>query len=510
MEKDADESNISSLNSEDEMRSEQQVVKATLYHGKEDNNTHSGSQDLSQLPEKRMRPESEENTDDAEFITVRRNPKRLHRSSLRNYDSGRNSQSEHLQANDYCDVYVTSKEVLPKQIGLAKLLRDENIQGITKILYKNPYKVQIQFENRQYAEKILICEKIKNLGYRCQLAQEVNLSYGIVKNVELEVNEEELIHIFTSEFEIVSVKRLKRSTDEGKWEDCETVRICFKGSVVPTYVEVYGCKFKVESYTFPVAQCSKCWKFGHLQRQCTIKRFVCPKCGGAHANCEVTRFCCVNCKGSHMSFNKTCPVFLKEKDIRHIMSSENCTYKKALYMYLEKSGKEEKAKQSQSKEIYEEERERTIVNNNNNIDIDCSMDAPEFNPSFRDILIKNKEKETPQSKTKNGDQIQRQNKKGNRRGVPETNTYSEVQSSEGEVSKSNNVEYDSKAKKKKTRNISFWEFIKHIKDIMLSSKSFEERINEVFNFFIEKIQNFFKETVKNGEWIKKIIDIFYG
>lgn len=37
-----------------------------------------------------------------------------------------------------------------------------------------------------------------------------------------------------------------------------------------------------------------------------------------------------------MALNKKCPVFLKEKQIRLIMSQENCTYKKALYIYLQK------------------------------------------------------------------------------------------------------------------------------------------------------------------------------
>lgn len=65
-----------------------------------------------------------------------------------------------------------------------------------------------------------------------------------------------------------------------------------------------------------------------------MKKIVCPKCGGPHPNCETTRYVCVNCKGPHMSLDKTCPIFLKEKNIRKIMSQDNCTYRKALRTFL--------------------------------------------------------------------------------------------------------------------------------------------------------------------------------
>lgn len=115
--------------------------------------------------------------------------------------------------------------------------------------------------------------------------------------------------------------------ENSEWRDSETVRFCFKSSILPQYIYGYDCRFKVEPYTFPVNQCSVCWKFGHIARMCPSSKKRCPKCCGEHENCETTKYRCMNCKGDHMAFEKICPVYLKEREIRQIMCEQNCTYK---------------------------------------------------------------------------------------------------------------------------------------------------------------------------------------
>lgn len=289
------------------------------------------------LPEKRVRQESDENEDEGEFITVTRSSKRLNRSTSINKDNGINNADlldNLVPAEEKYEICMTSKEVLPKQMGLAKLLQRENISGVLSVKYKNPYRVLIQFDNDENAEKLCKCTGISDLGYRCQFTQKINLSYGVVKNIDLDVEDNELQEVLSSDCELVSVRRMKRFNGS-QWVNSETIRVCFKGSTLPPYVCGYGCRFKVEPYIFPVTQCSGCWRFGHLIRQCPTKKVICPKCGGLHENCDTTQYQCINCKGSHMALNKKCPSFLKEKQIRLLMSQGNYTYKKALYIYLQ-------------------------------------------------------------------------------------------------------------------------------------------------------------------------------
>ncbi|CAH1647308.1 unnamed protein product [Spodoptera littoralis] len=287
------------------------------------------------MPEKRVREDSEEIIEDEDgFITVRKGSKKQARSFSDNSHSSKGgTKSVQSQGNV---VSITGKDkVLPKQFGLAKLLKSENIINVIKIQYKNAYKAILEFEDREYAEKLLKCQNLLDLGYRCQLVDEISLSYGVVKQIDLNIDVEEIEHSLECDLEVVSVRRLKRLGMSREWVDSESVRLCFKSSTLPPYVSMYGCRFKVEPYMFPVTQCSGCWRFGHLIKSCPTKIIRCPKCGENHSNCDTTNYKCINCKMPHMALEKSCPIFKKEKEIRKIMCERNTTYRKALSAYLE-------------------------------------------------------------------------------------------------------------------------------------------------------------------------------
>jgi hypothetical protein len=139
----------------------------------------------------------------------------------------------------------------------------------------------------------------------------------------------------TDSAKLVSAKRLnKRSTEGTGWSPSECARLCFEGSWLPPYVYVDGLKIKVEPFVFPVTQCSRCWKLGHSAKRCSASEIICPKCGGKHENCNTSVFKCVNCSGKHMALQRVCPIFAKEKRLREIMAEYNCTYRKALQVYV--------------------------------------------------------------------------------------------------------------------------------------------------------------------------------
>ncbi|XP_045542711.1 uncharacterized protein LOC123723607 [Papilio machaon] len=239
-----------------------------------------------------------------------------------------------VQAEEYYEVCISSLQCLPKQIAMAKLLKSNNIQNILQIRYKNPYKVLIKFTNKKDAESLITCKQISELGGNCRLTSECNLCYGVIKGIDLVIEEKEILENLKSSCEIISMKRLKRLDSNGKWIDSETFKVVFKSDKLPPYVYGYGCRFKVDSFHFPVTQCSGCWKFGHQVKFCPNKNIRCPKCGDKHENCLTEAYTCINCKGAHMALDKSCPIFLKEKKIRNIMSRRNVMYREALNIYL--------------------------------------------------------------------------------------------------------------------------------------------------------------------------------
>ncbi|VVC86926.1 unnamed protein product, partial [Leptidea sinapis] len=275
--------------------------------------------------EKRLRSSSDDILEEDGFTTVRsKRAVKIAKKSTRDLSLAGNEQENLPTQDEKIIVAVTGNEILPKQFKFAKILRSENILNITNIRYKSPFKIIIEFEDKKNAQKLIECKKI--VEFRCQLLNEMGLSYGIIRNVDLDICDEEIKGNLESDLEIVSVRRLKRLTIT-EWVESETIRIGFRGSVLPTYVRMDV-----------VTQCSGCWKFGHNIRYCPSRKIICPKCTGYHTNCEITVYKCINCKGKHMALDKSYPVFLKEKNIRIIMRDLNYTYQKALSIYLTENG----------------------------------------------------------------------------------------------------------------------------------------------------------------------------
>lgn len=262
----------------------------------------------------KKREREEESSNDEEWQQV------LRRRSKKRY-------SEDIQ------ISVTSREKFPKQFALAKLMKAQSITGIMRIRFVNPFKLFISFNSEESAEKFIECQDFKVMGWRSQKTWEVGISYGMIRDMDIELKEEDIGKIIKSETEIISVKRLNRRSEEG-WVPCESVRIGFLGAKIPAYICLYDLRIKVEPYIFPTTQCAKCWRFGHVKKLCPSNKLICPKCAKFHENCETTSYKCTNCGGNHMAMAKSCPVYIKERKIRELMSDFNVTYRKALTMYV--------------------------------------------------------------------------------------------------------------------------------------------------------------------------------
>ncbi|CAH2095618.1 unnamed protein product [Euphydryas editha] len=219
---------------------------------------------------------------------------------------------------------VTSKTIFPKQFALAKLFKAKNISNISKVKYINPFKITIEVNNEESADDLINCDHFIEMGWRFQRPFEVGLSYGIIKDIELDITEEDLIKSISCTTEVINVKRLQRKNkDDIGWSDCEKVRVGFKGSSLPTYIYIFDMKVRVEPYVFPVTQCSNCWRYGHTRKMCPSVKSYCPKCGGKHDSCNITVYKCINCNENHMVLDRTCPVYIKERRIRDIMAEFN-------------------------------------------------------------------------------------------------------------------------------------------------------------------------------------------
>ncbi|XP_022825059.1 uncharacterized protein LOC111355417 [Spodoptera litura] len=447
----------------------------------------------STMGEIRLAEKRKEREDD--FITVNRRSKHFVRSDSLEIREITHRESDEVTDISNNEVCITSLENLPKPIAMAKLLRSENIKNILKVKYKGYNKVLILCQRKEDARKLLNCEKLKDMGLRCQLTQDMSVSYAVVKGIDLELSEEELMSIFNSNVEILSVKRLKRLNIEGKWVDCESVRICFKSQRLPEYIYAYDCRFAVEAYVFPVTQCSGCWQFGHIVKYCPSKTILCPKCGGKHENCETKDFKCLNCKGNHFVLDKTCPAFVKEKTIRKIMSEEQITYRRALQRYLEKKEKnrteiphgETVSYMTNSVEFSGKETYSAVLKKTRHQEpIQIQEEIQESDESTPDKVTRFRRKTTKKTKRIN-----------QRRSELPTEQLVEVMDEEKHASQK---EEDKTTKKEKQHKLHFeWKkmWLK-LKSVCMSERNFEEKLLQMLKIIGEEIK-FFLVNILFGE-----------
>lgn len=465
--------------------------------------------------EKRLREDSEEIIEEDDgFTVVNRQAKRILRSNSHNsnYKDNVGSFENNTQQAEYFEVCLTSQTVLPKMIGMAKLLKSQKINDILKIKYKSPYKILITLKNIEETNKILNCQKFTELEFRCQRTDQLSIIYGIVRNIDLEIAEAELVTLFESEADICAVKRLKRLTDDGQWINSEAIRIAFRGTTLPSHIFGYGCRFKVESYLFPVTQCSGCWKYGHMKRFCPTQKIRCPKCGKDHENCEAEKFSCINCKGPHMALHKSCPVYLKERMIRDIMSKNSCSYKIALDIYL--------------KQLKKKGNEATHVN----IEVG-RIPSPStsflHNISYRDALTQQKplineintcmnssasleevnESEESNENSTTSKQHKEKKKKQNKKKKEHTKRYSKEKKPEEQMEKIHKKIGEENPKR--TENLSkLRKFYNKVKVVWLADCSLEQKVEEGIKLLLEEIMGYVTSYFKDWDVVSKLFRLF--
>ncbi|XP_048487203.1 uncharacterized protein LOC125490864 [Plutella xylostella] len=458
------------------------------------------------LTEKRPRPPSDE-ADDEGFSTVqrKRNTKRVARTlSKDNFVEGNEIQSSEKNVV----VVLTAKTILPKQVGMAKFLSSLGVKNILKIKSMGVNKAFITFASRTDAEKLIGSEELVRREYRCHI-DDIRYTYGIVREIDVDMDEKEILNSFSCDsLEIASVRRLNRLNDLGEWVVSESVRFAFKSSSLPPYVQAYGVPFKVESYTFPVTQCSGCWSFGHTLKFCRTKKTRCPKCGDNHQNCDIAIYTCVNCKGPHMALDKCCPIFLKEKKIRSIMSQENVTYKKALNSCIQLN------------------KPMTVTKYVN----DCVADLQQQNPTsdmpvvpvpqsqtttYRDAVLAKVPRESNEDSSQQKTRPKRPTQDNSHKNAGLKEPKEKKKQREVDQSSESSSEVEDKVggeEKQRSLNEERYSWIclmlKKIKDLLLSKSSLQEKIIGVFMVVVEKFSKFITSIFAKGEVTDFFLSLF--
>ncbi|XP_055927007.1 uncharacterized protein LOC129958506 [Argiope bruennichi] len=92
--------------------------------------------------------------------------------------------------------------------------------------------------------------------------------------------------------------------------------LTFHSSKIPEYIKAGYMKLAVRPYIPNPLRCFKCQRFGHSKASCrgSLTCASCAEIGHENSDCTASEKC-FNCKGSHMSFSRSCPSWILEKEV---------------------------------------------------------------------------------------------------------------------------------------------------------------------------------------------------
>lgn len=162
---------------------------------------------------------------------------------------------------------------------------------------------------------------------------------GVVRGIPTDFSDDDIINFVTSPIGFGKVIKMRRFNQKFtntfntvEWRPTETVVLTFDGQKLPERVFFMHNSIPVDVYKYPIIQCFKCCRYGHVQTQCRSNP-RCFKCSQPHSgnSCKVVdeNISCLFCLGRHSAISRDCPEQSRQRNIKCTMSEENISFQEA-------------------------------------------------------------------------------------------------------------------------------------------------------------------------------------
>lgn len=206
------------------------------------------------------------------------------------------------------------------------------------------------------ANKLTELTCLQQHNYQVYIPSFFTQRQGVIRGIDINESEEDLKTFMKCETKIISVRRITKRVIENDvvvFKKLGTCIIKFEGQKLPDYVYLWGTRCAVTPYIYPVIQCYKCLRLGHVSKQCKGED-RCKLCGDKHNHSQCTnreKTYCVLCKkDGHTSTDKNCPEIQKVKKIKENMAYTGRAYEDCRE-YLENTFTFSEVLESKSKEF---------------------------------------------------------------------------------------------------------------------------------------------------------------
>lgn len=175
----------------------------------------------------------------------------------------------------------------------------------------------------------------------------LNFVRGVIYSNDLREIPEEEIQNELKRQNICKVNKIMRKVNN-ELKETGLIIVTFGSTTLPSEILIGYESVRVRPYIPLPLKCKNCLRFGHHFNNCNNKK-LCTSCSKEfHIDLENNETCeellsCINCiennkeNSNHSPNNKTCPVFLKEKEIQAIITLEKVNRKTAVTKYNERN-----------------------------------------------------------------------------------------------------------------------------------------------------------------------------
>lgn len=234
---------------------------------------------------------------------------------------------------------VFAKQENIKELSLARNLKNAGITNIHNIYRVNESMLKIIFKDKVNANKALDVQQL--LGCECFVPEMYTNTYGVIKNIDIEIELEEISDNIKAEVPIISLERIKSYNHTTKTlNDTSFVKIGFRASYLPRRVFLYEGLIKDVTYYLPKPMfCTQCISYGHMKKRCHSRIKRCAVCGepleeNLDHQCKGQN--CRFCLNDHITNSKNCEERKIQIKIRNVMTKKKVTYREAKKLVAEK------------------------------------------------------------------------------------------------------------------------------------------------------------------------------
>lgn len=209
--------------------------------------------------------------------------------------------------------------------------------GIKKI---GRNRIAVEFSSADAANLFVGNSLLSDKGYSAVIPSYCATRMGVARGIPVDYTNEELIEFVrvpNSIGRVLKVRRLNykpREVANGNkdWLPSETVVFTFEGQKLPSNIYLFHNSVSVAPYRFPIIQCFRCLRYGHVQAQCRSGPRCC-KCSQPHTgdSCTVDpeNVSCLFCGGCHSALDRSCPERARQSSIKLTMSQDCVSFQEA-------------------------------------------------------------------------------------------------------------------------------------------------------------------------------------